>query len=228
MGYIIHIILHFAVGACISFLFLNKKGDSATARFFILIIGGFAAISSDITKYFGDLYGHSLFIAPLLGLIIMLITRKIFIYIPAVKLWIVLSISVLSHIFIDYIGNGVAIFYPFVTKEYGFYIINDNLLLYILLIASVIAVFYRKGKAFVLSSLLIVALFLGVLTYSKLKLQQTLKNKFYDENEIILLQVYPSWDNRWEFMIRTSEQSMIGSASIFGKDIQVERRKGIE
>ncbi|MGD6831223.1 metal-dependent hydrolase [Sutcliffiella halmapala] len=224
MGYIVHSILHLSVGACITYVLLNKHYNSMAKRSLVLFIGGFAGISPDITKFLGELYGHSLLSVPIIGLLIMLITRKLFLGISVIKLWIVLSFSVLSHIFIDYIGNGVALLYPFVTKEYGFHIIHDELFLYILSIASIIAIFYRKGKLVILSSLLIVALYLGILSYSKIQLHQTLKSK-YQEHEITLLSIYPRWDKRWEFMIRTDEQSIIGSASIFGRDIQIERER---
>lgn len=224
MGYIVHSFLHLSVGACITYLLLNKHYNSKAKRTLVLIIGGFAGISPDITKFIGDLYGHSLLSVPIFGLLIMLITRKLLLEISVIKLWIVLSFSVLSHIFIDYIGNGVAILYPFVTKEYDFHIIQDELFLYILSIASIIAIFYRKGKLVILSSLIIVALYLGTLAYSKIQLYQTLKSK-YEEDEITLLSVYPRWDKRWEFMIRTDEQSIIGSASILRRDIQIERER---
>ena len=199
MGHIIHEILHFSVGACITYLLLNKYNNSMPKVILILLTGGIAGITPDITKFFGDLYGHSLFLVPILGLVIMLITRKLFLEISVVKLWLVLSFSVLSHIFIDFIGNGVALFYPFITKEYDFHIIQDELFLYILSVATIIAVFYRKGKLVILSSLLIVALYLGVLTYSKIQLQQTLKSE-YIEDDITLLLVYSRWDYRSEFI----------------------------
>ena len=223
MGFIIHGILHLSIAACITYIFLNKHHHSMTKRTLVLIIGGFAGIAPDITKFFGDLYGHSLFLVPILGLIIMLIIRKLFIEISVVKLWITLSFSALSHIFIDYIGNGVALFYPFLTKEYDFHIIEDDIFLYILSITAIIAVIYRKGKLVVLSSLLVVAIYLGVLTYSKIQLQQTIKSE-YKEHDITLLLVYPRWDYGWEFMIRTNDHSIIGSAPIFGKEIKIERQ----
>lgn len=52
LGYIIHTILHFSVGACLSNILINKDYDSIKKRFLILAIGGFAAISPDITKFF--------------------------------------------------------------------------------------------------------------------------------------------------------------------------------
>lgn len=222
MGYIIHEILHFSVGACITYVLLNIYGNSRTKIIWLLLIGGIAGITSDITKFFGNLYGHSLFLVLILGLVIMLITRKLFLEISVVKLWLVLSISVLSHIFIDFIGNGVALFYPLITKEYDFYIIRDDLFLFILSIAILIAIFYRKGKLVILSSLLIVALYIGALTYSKIQLQQTLKSE-YKEDDITLLMVYPRGDYRWEFMIRTNKHSIIGSTPILRTGIQIER-----
>ncbi|MCM3711102.1 metal-dependent hydrolase [Sporosarcina luteola] len=222
MGYIIHETLHFSIGACVTYALLNKYYNSIEKVSLVLLIGGIAGITPDITKFFGDLYGHSLLLVPFLGLVIMLITRKLLLEISVVKLWFVLSFSVLSHIFIDFIGNGVALLYPLITKEYAFHIIRDDLFLYILLIALIIAIFYSKGKLVILSSLLIVALYLGVLTYSKIQLQQTLKSE-YKEDDITLLLVYPRWDYRWEFIIRTNKLSISGSSPIFGTDIQIER-----
>lgn len=223
LGHIIHGILHFSVGACVTYVLLNKYSNSMAKVTLVLLIGGIAGITPDVTKFFGDLYGHSLFLVLILGLVIMLITRKLFLEISVVKLWLVLSFSVLSHIFIDFIGNGVALFYPFITKEYDFHIIQDGLFLYILSIATIIAIFYRKGgKLVILSSLLIVALYLGALTYSKIQLQQTLYSE-YKEDDITLLLVYPSRDFRWEFIIRTNKHSITGSSPILGTDIQIER-----
>jgi membrane-bound metal-dependent hydrolase YbcI (DUF457 family) len=63
------------------------------------------------------------------------------------KLWLTVSISVFSHIVIDYIGDGVALFYPLVTVETGFNIIKnvDYFVMYPLLLALIAALFFKRG-----------------------------------------------------------------------------------
>ena len=228
MGYIIHSILHFSVAACITYVFLIKHYHSMTKRTLVLCIGGIAGIIPDITKFFGDLYGHSLFLVLILGLVIMLITRKLFLEISIVKLWLVLSFSVLSHIFIDFIGNGVALFYPFITKEYDFNIIHDDLLLYILLIATIITIFYRKGKLVILSSLLIVALYLGALTVSKLQLEQALNQQYKDYGINLLLTFRSSSHSEWNFMVRTNNVWVSGYSPILNQEIHIESEREVD
>lgn len=68
----------------------------------------------------------------------------------------------------------------------------------------------------------ILLIYFGLLSYSKVQLEQTLEKTYNDEN-IQLLITYPSFDNRWAFQIRTDERSIIGYSALFSQDIEIYR-----
>ena len=230
MGYVIHTVIHFLFGASLFYIVLNKDFVSKMKRIFAFSVGGFAAIAPDITKFFGDLYGHSLWAVPVFGILIAMIARLYFKKVTLWILWLACSISVLSHIFIDFIGNGVAFLFPFSQAEFDFYIITDNHFVFFLLpISMIVALIYKRDKIVILSSLLIIVIFFGILSYSKIQLEQELKKR-YQADSIILLLTYPGFDDQWEFQVRTDKSWITGVAprSIFSADIQVEQERNVE
>jgi hypothetical protein len=225
MGYLIHTLLHFLVGASLFYVICNKDYKTKWKRVVLFLFGGAAGVFPDVTKFFGDIFGHSILLAPLIGLLSAIGYRLLLKDISLKKLWFAFSITVLfGHLFIDYIGNGVAFLYPFVQKEFDFHIVrsSDNIIIFTLLLAFVTGIFYQKGKWIVLSGLVAVSLYLGVLSFSKIQLQQTLKNEYQGDN-ITLLITYPRYDNQWAFQVRTNEASIIGYAPIFGNEFYIER-----
>lgn len=70
-GHIIHVFLHFVVGASFAYLFCGKAAASTVNRKVLFIFGGAAAISPDISKLYGDLLGHSIWLVPVIGLFLL-------------------------------------------------------------------------------------------------------------------------------------------------------------
>jgi membrane-bound metal-dependent hydrolase YbcI (DUF457 family) len=215
MGYIFHEIIHFSLGACLAYFIINNDYTLRKKRLIIYVIGGFSGISPDIPKYFGNILAHSILFVPFIGIMIGIIAKFLLRDISLKKLWLTVSISVLSHIFIDYIGDGVAIFYPFVREETDFSIINsvDYFVLYPLLLALIAALFFRRGRLIVTISLSAVILYLSFLSFSKIQFEHALKNKYQDQN-IRLLITYPTSKFQWGFQVRTDKNWVNGYSSI--------------
>ncbi|QUW23621.1 metal-dependent hydrolase [Sporosarcina sp. Marseille-Q4063] len=228
MGYWIHTLLHFVVGGSIIYLLCNKDFESKMKRCVLILFGGLAGISPDFTKYFGDILGHSVLSAPVFGLLFGIGYFAMQKEISFMKAWFMFTLTVLiGHLFIDYIGNGVALFYPMIQKEFGFSIVgsNDSFILFTLLITIIIGIFYRKGKLVVLTGILVVSLYLGGLSFSKIQLQQTLE-KQYENDNINLLLTFPSHRFlNWEFMVKTDKSNISGYSPILGGEIKVYREK---
>lgn len=217
MGYILHEIIHFSLGACLAYFIIKTDYTLRKKRLIIYTIGGFAGISPDIPKYFGDVLAHSLFVVPLIGMLIAIIGKYLLKELSFKKMWLTASISVLSHIFIDYIGDGVAIFYPFIKEETDFSIINsvDYFVMCPLLFALIAALFFRRGRLIITVSLSLVMLYLFFLSFSKIQFEHALKNK-YQAQTIRLLITYPTpSDFQWGFQVRTDKIWVTGHTPIF-------------
>ncbi|SDQ80956.1 metal-dependent hydrolase [Virgibacillus salinus] len=231
MGYLIHTILHFLVGVSISYILFNKDFLSKKKRSIVFLFGGLSAVSPDVTKFFGEFFGHSIFSVPLFGLLFTIVFRIFIKDFSFAKTWIVFSITVLiGHIFIDYIGNGVAFLFPFAKREFDFHIIAsvDFIIIITLLISVVIGFFNKKGKAIILIGTIIICLCFGFLSISKVQLEHTLKSK-YDANKIELLLTYPSFRKigTWNFQVRTNEMWVNGYSSIYKPEIHIEREREV-
>lgn len=223
-GHIIHVFLHFVVGASLAYLFCGKAAASKVNRKVLFVFGGAAAISPDISKLYGDLLGHSIWLVPVIGLFFAACYYAFQRKITFKKAWLILSICVFSHLFIDFIGNGVAPFYPFIKTESDFFIVNRNdaVLLITLTTALIIGAFTRRRRRIFLSGLILVALYLGGLSFSKLQLQHALEKKYRNENIYVML-TFPREGFKWSFMVRTDETSVDGYSPIAGLDIHIEQ-----
>ncbi|MBP3951780.1 metal-dependent hydrolase [Bacillus suaedae] len=232
MGYLLHTALHFLVGVSISYLLFNKDFLSKKKRSIVFLFGGVSAVSPDVTKFFGDLFGHSIFSVPLFGLLFTIIFRIFIKDFSFVKTWFIFSITVLiGHIFIDYIGNGVAFLFPFVKSEFDFHIIAsvDFIITTTLLISVIIGFLNKKGKAIILMGTIIICLYFGFLSISKVQLEHTLKSK-YDANKIELLLTYPSFGKMgsWDFQVRTKEVWVNGYSSIYKPKIHIDSEREVD
>ena len=229
LGYIIHEIFHFLIGATVIYLFINENDETIDKRALIMVFGGIAAISPDMTKFFGDILGHSIWFAPVFGLLLSIIFQFFYREIPFLKSWGIFSLSVLiGHIFVDYIGNGVALFYPILKKEYSLNLIvsTDNFILYLLLILLLICLFYKKGKTILLAGILMIALYLGGLTASKYYLEKTLKQQY--ENIDLLLTFRNHNFLEWNFIVRTNEVWVNGVSSILNQDVHLRSERKVD
>jgi hypothetical protein len=224
VGFLIHTLLHFVVGASLVYLICNKEFESKFKRSLLILFGGIAGVSPDVTKFFGDILGHSILITPVIGLLFAIGYYVLQKEVSFKKAWLMFSVSVLSHLIIDYIGNGVAFVYPFTQKEFDFSIVsrNDAIILYTLFIALIIGMFFRKGKVVVLAGILVVSLYLGGLSFSKIQLQQALERQYQSEN-IDLLLTFPRHNSQWGFIISTDEAIISGYSPILGIEIHIEQ-----
>lgn len=231
MGYIIHETLHFFVGASLAYVMCNKDFESTGKRALILCFGGIAAISPDITKIFGDILGHSVLLVPVYGLLFTISFRVFVKDLHFLKAWFIFSLTVLiGHIFIDYVGNGVSFLLPLTQEEFSFSVIrrNDEFVLYTLLVAVLIGLFYRKGKLVFLTGIIIVSLYLGGLSVSKIQLEQAL-NKQYQSDNVNLLITFPSNSYlEWKFMVRTDKVWVNGYSHILNSEIYIEDERKVD
>ncbi|WP_158738752.1 metal-dependent hydrolase [Alteribacillus sp. YIM 98480] len=228
MGYIIHTLLHFLVGASISFILINEDDRTKSKRFVIMFFGGAAAISPDVTKFFGDLLGHSIWFVFVFGLLFAILFRWLTKDISFKKLWSIFSLTVfVGHILIDYIGNGVAFLYPFAKEEFEFHIVHsmDAVIIFVLLFALSVGIFNSKGKRFILTGVLVVTLYLAGLVVSKIQLEQALENQYQRENINILL-TYPGESPlQWSFQVRTDEVWYSGYSPVLNQEIFIETKR---
>ncbi|ENH95851.1 transmembrane protein [Gracilibacillus halophilus YIM-C55.5] len=100
-----------------------------------------------------------------------------------------LVIILVGHILIDFLGNGVRLvrfFYPFMKEAFLFHIINKFNVLFILflLVSLFITLFNSKKRRWGSIFLLIIFIYFGALTASKLQLEYSLQEKY--NNEILL------------------------------------------
>lgn len=227
MDYIIHGILHFIAGSsCMAFLIINKYLDSKSKRQDLLIAGGVAGILPDVTKLFGDIFVHSLFIAPIIALLMVFLVNKLFKDLSLPHLWFGLTLSVCSHIFIDYIGNGVAPFFPFIEREFEFHIIQvvDVTMIILLCFILLTSYYLPKAKWLLVSIPILLVTYLGILSVSKLQLEYSLKKQYKEENVVSLL-TYPSdKEFHWDYMIRTEKSFITGHSPIIGGEIVIEEK----
>ncbi|OIJ20712.1 hypothetical protein BKP45_08710 [Anaerobacillus alkalidiazotrophicus] len=229
MEYLLHTILHFLVGVSITYILFNKDFLSKKKRTILFLFGGLSAVSPDVTKFFGDLFGHSIISVPLFGLLFALSFRKLIKDFSFLKTWITFSTTVLiGHIFIDYIGNGVAFLYPFKKNEFDFHIISsiDLIIIITLLLSVIICFFNRKGKTVILIGTIIICSYFSILSISKVQLERTLKSK-YDVQEVTLLLTYPSKFGWWAFQIRTDEVWVNGYSPIYNTKVHIESEREI-
>ncbi|MFD1020614.1 metal-dependent hydrolase [Thalassobacillus hwangdonensis] len=224
-GYLLHTLLHFLAGACISYLTLVKSDDLRRKQLILLAVGGVVALLPDITKFFGDILGHSIFAAPFFGWLAAWLYRKYDKTIPYKKLWLIFTfIVIIGHLFIDYIGNGLALFFPFVRSEFDFHIIPsiDFFSLTILLIMFPLTFYFKKGKAIFITGLATIDLYLIILSVSKVQLEHELHQEY---EGIELLETYPSSSDfgEWNFLLKTNVEWIRGSSPILGGGHSIEK-----
>ncbi|MEH7239483.1 metal-dependent hydrolase [Bacillus sp. JJ1562] len=231
MGYIIHEVFHFLVGASLAYILVVKDIGRIGKRTLILFFGGITAISPDITKLFGDILGHSIWLVTVFGLVFALVFHFLQKDVSFFKSWGIFSLIVLvGHIFIDYIGNGVAFLYPITHKEYSLSIITrtDEFVLYTLLFVVLIGLFYRKGKMIILTGMIIISLYLCGLTVSKFHLENTLKTQYEGEDINLLLSFRSRNFLEWNFMVRTDKVWVSGYSPILNQEIHIESEREVD
>jgi membrane-bound metal-dependent hydrolase YbcI (DUF457 family) len=215
------ILYHWIVGSCIAYLCSNKKISSRKDSIFFLIIGGFAGIFPDISKVLlNDNFCHSIWVSPIIGLIIALITRIFKSEIKLNQLWFSMTGAVVvGHLFMDYLDNGLPIFYPIIKKEYAFDLVQkgDIFIGGILLIAVLISIaLFRKMNVIILIGIIIVSSYLGLRTFSKFEVHQELIKTYKSPNlniSIIPQDIFSKY--QWFYLVSSKNTSITGTASFF-------------
>ncbi|WP_336773356.1 metal-dependent hydrolase [Paenibacillus sp. MMO-58] len=224
MDLILHTLIHAAAGASTAYLISRAFKDSIGRRSLLLLFGAIAGLAPDFTKFFGDLLFHSVFLVPLIGWILAYVYSVFQKELSFKRIWLMFMISAGTHLLIDYIGNGVALFYPIIDHEYEFSVIDrdDPFVLFPMLLSVIIGLWFRKGRYLVLAGVLTSIVYIGTLTYSKLDLEHSLKERYkQDHMEFLLTYPDPS-SRRWRFMLRTESAAVFGRASLLGNRIEVD------
>ncbi|WP_127533728.1 metal-dependent hydrolase [Paenibacillus kobensis] len=223
------ILPHIFTGAACGSLILNRRYDSKKFRTMPLLCGALAGISPDLTKQFGDLFGHSIFFssivaipATVMGIIILKETKAFF------RLWVGLTlIVIIAHLLLDYLQNGVALLYPFITDEYSFPIVlaNDYYIIGMSLLAISVRLFSGKSTLFaktVPGIMSLAAIYLISLSVFRIQLIDNINEKFAAYEPYTLVEAYPDGLNRlrmpqWGYMIRNERFFIKGQASTAGR-----------
>jgi hypothetical protein len=215
------ILYHCIVGSCIAYLCINKNISSRKDSILFLLIGGFAGISPDITKeLLNDNFCHSIWVAPIIGLIIALITRIFKSEIKLYRLWFSMTGAVIvGHLFMDYLDNGLPIFYPIIKNDYALDLVQkgDFFIGGILLIAVFISLaLYRKMNVIILIGIIIVISYLGLRTFSKFEVHQELVKTYKGPNlKISIIPQDMFSEYQWFYLVSTDNTSITGTASFF-------------
>lgn len=224
MELLLHSLIHLAAGASAAYVLCRKVPESFLKRCWLLLIGGFAGLFPDFTKFFGDIFFHSVILMPLAGLLCAFIYRIFQRETSLMQLWLIFSICVSTHLFIDYIGNGVAFLYPIIEHEYEFSIVqrDDVIVLFPLILALIIGVWFRNGKRIVWVGVIISVLYIGALAGFKMKLENALEKRYQMEH-LQSLTTYPNEVKReWKFMLTTDQTAVFGRSNLLATDIQID------
>lgn len=207
-----------------AYLIGGASANSIGRRALLLLFGAISGLAPDLTKFFGDLLFHSVFLVPLIGWILAYVYSMFQKELSFKRMWLTFMISAGTHLLIDYIGNGVALFYPLIGHEYEFSVIDrdDPFVLFPMLLSVIIGLWIRKGRYLVLAGVMTSIVYAGTLTYSKLDLEHSLKNR-YGQDHMESLLTYPDHSSRhWRFMLRTESAAVFGRASLSGNRIVVD------
>ncbi|MGO4106395.1 metal-dependent hydrolase [Paenibacillus sp. YAF4_2] len=224
MELLLHSLIHLAAGASTAYVLCRKEQASILKRCWLLLIGGLAGLFPDFTKFFGDIFFHSVLLIPLAGLLCAFVYRIFQKDISFKQQWLIFSVCVCTHLFIDYIGNGVAFLYPIIEHEYEFSIVqrDDVMVLSPLILALIIGVWFRNGKKVVWAGVIISILYIGALAGFKIKLENALEQRYQMEH-VQSLTTYPNeFKREWRFMLTTDQTGVFGHSNLFATDIQID------
>jgi hypothetical protein len=223
---LLHSLIHLAAGASTAYVLSRKVPASILKRCWLLLIGALAGLFPDFTKFFGDIFFHSVFLMPVAGLICAFVYRIFRKDISFKQQWLIFSICVCTHLFIDYIGNGVAFLYPIIEHEYELSIVqrDDVIILCPLMLALIIGIWFRNGKRMVWAGVIISVLYIGALAGFKMKLENALEQRYKMEH-VQSLTTYPNEFRReWRFMLTTDQTAVFGRSNLLATDIQIDEQ----
>lgn len=227
LGILFSSLPHIFIGAMIASILMVKDKDSSKKKILILIICSVVVISPDVLKILGILSSHALWLCPILGMFFSFSYSYLMKEENLFMDWIKFStIILIGHLFIDFIGNGARLLYPFVKEEFIFSIISklDFVFIMFLAIFLVIVFIYPRKKEAAVVCLITILMYFSSLTVSKIQLEYSLKEKYKSE-DIVLLISYPNDSLHWGYQIRTKNMIATGKSPVFSKDIKVETKR---
>lgn len=229
LGILFSSLPHIFIGAMIASILMIKNKDSSKKRILMLVFCSVVVLSPDVLKILGFSSSHALWLCPILGIFFSFLYAFLIKKENSFMDWIKFSIIILiGHLFIDYIGNGARLLYPFVKEEFIFSIISklDFVFIVFLAIFLIIVFMYPKKKESVLVCLIIITMYFSFLTLSKIQLEYSLKEKYKSE-DIVLLISYPNDSLHWGYQLRTTSLIVTGESPVFSKEINVETKREI-
>ena len=231
LGILFSSLPHIFIGAMIASIIMVKDKDSSKKKILILVFCSVVVIAPDVLKILGFLSSHALWLCPILGIFFS------FLYAYLIKKeshslftdWIKFStIIFIGHLFIDFIGNGARLLYPFVKEEFIFSIISklDFVFIMFLAISLIIVFIHPKRKESALVCIITIFMYFSFLTVSKIQLEYSLKEKYQSE-DIVLLISYPNDSLHWGYQVRTTDLIVTGESPVFNNEINVETKREI-
>ncbi|MFD2922453.1 hypothetical protein [Halobacillus naozhouensis] len=215
--------LHLLTGSLIMYIFFSKKGFLLHERLKIISLGVIVLLP-DLPKLAGGNLAHSLFALPWLSLLTAFYVRKITKE-SFQKSWFASLFTILfGAIFIDFIGNGVQLFFPLTSDIIEFTIIQKEIWLVCALFAVFSAALIFNHKPLLITSLLIISLLLVGKAISKVELENRLEAK-YDDNQIHVIVTKPEkyLGLNWRFSVLTNEKVIQGTSPVFQKEITIKQ-----
>ncbi|MYL29698.1 hypothetical protein GLW03_07670 [Halobacillus halophilus] len=229
LGILFSSLPHIFIGAMITSIIMDKNKDSSKKKILMLVFCSVVVLSPDALKILGFSSSHALWLCPILGIFFSFLYAFLIKKENSFMDWIKFSIIIIiGHLFIDYIGNGARLLYPFVKEEFIFSIISKLDFVFIVFLAIfLITVFiYPKKKESVLVCLIFITMYFSFLTLSKIQLEYSLKEKYKSE-DIALLISYPNDSLHWGYQLRTTNLIVTGESPVFSKEINVETKREI-
>ncbi|RWZ60606.1 hypothetical protein EQV77_04740 [Halobacillus fulvus] len=227
LGIMLSSLSHIFIGALIASIIMVNDNGSFQNKIMTFVFCGVVVMSPDVLKVLGVLSSHALWLCPVLGMFFSIT----YVYFTKGKnffiCWIKLStIIFIGHLFIDFIGNGARLLYPFVKEEFIFSIVSKLDFIFIMFLALFMVLILitpkKKGTAFV--CLMTILMYFSSLTVSKIQLEYSLKEKY--KNEDIISQIsYPNESFHWGYQVRTTNMIVTGGSPVFSGEINVETKR---
>ncbi|MDX8361587.1 metal-dependent hydrolase [Cytobacillus sp. IB215316] len=234
---------HGAIGSFIAYLICRKKELSRRKMMTLLLFGFIAGLTPDLTlltsiffsiiptevNYANNLYmlGHSILVAPSLSLGLAIIARRFFrSELTLGLLWItMLSSLVIGHLLMDFLDNGLSLFYPInESADIGLNIFtgNDGFIVYpfILLVLLVFLFHNKTNKKYQVTLLIIgISLFISFASlkgFSKIQIQEELLKEYpYAEVTLEPVSGNPFSKTQWNYVVNAENLNVEGEASFF-------------
>lgn len=209
---IIHTFMHIIIGAYLYTLFFTPTNNRD--KIIIILSGGIIGIIPDVTKFFGDLWLHSIITLPLIGLIFALLLYSL-LRINLIKgLWISMLTAFMSHHLIDYLGNGVNLLYPITSAEIELDVIPESMEAIIIFVLLLGFILYLSKLSFTyyIMPLIVIIMLLTIQITSSLTIQHKLDTKLHPatitmtpENQLL----------HWQFDVRLADTTIIKGSGAY-------------